>query len=112
MKTVRSLLFLASLGLIILAGQTLAADNDLAQSRWFLRDEPSDIVALGERAIGCRRLSSIVVTDQASDEEVDTASRNLRCDSLAADAEALRRKYAGSASRLKAIDAAYSLRSP
>jgi hypothetical protein len=111
MKTVRFLLFLASLG-FMLTSPTLAADNDLAQSRRFLRDEPSDILALGERAIGCRRLSSIEITDQASDEQVDTASRGLRCDSLAADADALRRKYAGSASRLKAIDAAYRLRTP
>jgi hypothetical protein len=107
MKSIRLFLYMGGLCCSLAASSTLAADNELAQSHRFLRHAPSDIVALARRVIGCRRLSAVKVTDEASDAGVEAAFRTLRCDTLAADAQALRRRYAGSESALKAIGAAY-----
>ncbi len=106
MKSVR--LFLVFVGLCCsLTASTLAADSELARSRRLLHDAPSDIVALVERVVGCRRLAAVEVTDEASDARVEAAFRDLRCDTLGADTATLRRRYAHSESAMKLIDAAY-----
>jgi len=107
MKQVHVLLLLVGVGSLF-AASTLAADSELARSRRMLRDAPSDIVALAERAIGCRRLAAVEVKDEASDTRVEAAFRTYRCDTLEADVASLRRKYADSESDLRDIDVAYN----
>ena len=93
MKPVHLFLFLVGLSSLF-AASSLAADSELARSRRMLRDAPSDIVALAERAIGCRRLATVEVKDEASDARVEAAFKIYRCDTLEADVASLRRKYA------------------
>lgn len=109
MKSVHLLLLLAGLGCSS-AVSTLAADSELARSRRLFHDAPSEVIALAERAIGCRRLATVDVTDEASDAQVEAAFKTLRCDRLDADMAKLRRRYAGSESTMKEIEAAYKLR--
>ncbi|MBS0222296.1 MAG: hypothetical protein JSR91_16305 [Proteobacteria bacterium] len=88
---------------------TLAANGEPARPRRSFHDAPSEIGALAERAIGCRRLAMVDVTDEASDVQVEAAFKTLRCDRLDADVAKLHRRYSGSESTLKEIEAAYKL---
>ena len=101
MKALRRLLLVvAGLGcLFALSAQ--AAEKDLAV--------PDDVAALSDRAAACRRWSSTEITGQSDDALVEDELASLRCGWLAADAEKLQRKYAGSESALKAIAAVRAL---
>jgi hypothetical protein len=92
----------------LLAGPTLAgSDIDLepgGQRIAQLEGIPLDVTTLGERGVECRRWSAMVITDAATDHRAERALTLLRCDALATDQEALRRKYAQSPRVLESID--------
>jgi hypothetical protein len=99
------LLILAGL-LCLPAGPTLAIDADRALLDGQLKNMPSDVVALADRELKCRKWSIIEIADEATDHRVQHALTDLRCDSLASDMVSLRRKYAQSPQALQALKTA------
>jgi hypothetical protein len=85
----------------LLALSVQAAEKDLTV--------PDEVGALTDRAAACHRWSGTEITDQSDDALVEGELASLKCGSLAADAEKLQRKYAGSESALKAIAAVRAL---
>jgi hypothetical protein len=108
MKSICHSLLLAGFG-CLLAAPTLAHADEQHRSSEQLRAAPADVVALAGREVACKQWLSVEITDQESDARVEHALSHLRCDSLAADAAALRTKYGQSESALKALDAARAL---
>lgn len=100
------LVILAGL-LSLLAGSMFAIRADhraLLDGR--LDDMPPDIVALVRRNIECRQWLAFTVVDEATDRRVQDAVLHLRCDTLTADLERMRRKYAQTPQALRALGAA------
>jgi hypothetical protein len=83
------------LGFGSFAGSALAADTAM----------PPDVAALAWRDVQCREWSNVAITDAATDYRVEHALVRLKCDRLAADIVALRRKYMQSPPALEALDA-------
>jgi hypothetical protein len=102
LKLTDRLLILAGL-LCLPAGPTLAIDTDRALLDRQLKNMPSDVVALADRELKCRKWSIVEIADEVTDHRVQHALTHLRCDSLATDMVSLRRKYAQSAQVLRAL---------
>jgi hypothetical protein len=89
----------------LLALSAQASGKDLAMSHETVREVPAEVAALADRAAACRRWSSTEITDQSDDALVEKELTTLKCSSLADDAAALQRKYAGSEPAQNAIEA-------
>ena len=94
-----------TVGACVLGAPSLVTGGEGKDFRQLPHNIPADVVELARRAIDCRTWSTTEITDAASDARVESALADLRCDALAADLDALRRKRAGSEPERKAIDA-------
>jgi hypothetical protein len=75
-----------------------------------IRDLPPDAKAFIDRNLACHHLAGEGGDNDAErDEEIAKMMRDYRCDALADDATALRKKYSAAPKILKAIDASDSV---
>lgn len=70
---------------------------------------PAEIAAYMDRTEGCWHFAGEEPYDDARRAEINRALIELKCTTLKADGQALRRKYARSAPALAALDAAAAL---
>jgi hypothetical protein len=96
-------------GASLLGAVPSATGSERQDLRKLLPDAPADVARLAQRAIECRTWSTADVTDEASDARVESALAALRCGTLEADVDVVRRRHAESGSELRAIDAVREL---
>jgi hypothetical protein len=91
----------------LLAGPALAQDDERGQRLLDsqLKSMPADVVAFADREFSCRRLSTLEITNQATDDSSQHALIHHQCDTLIIDVAALRLKYARSPVELRVLDA-------
>jgi hypothetical protein len=69
-----------AVGLLLLAGPTLATDADRTLLDGQLKNMPLDVAALADRELQCRDWLATQNTDEATDHKVQHALARLRCD--------------------------------
>jgi hypothetical protein len=67
---------------------------------------PSDVTAIADRQIQCRKWRTLEITDEATDRAAELALTRLRCDTLATDMSILRNKYSQSPATLHVLNVA------
>ena len=108
MSTIRRVLFLlAPIGLLVVPA--LAADDARTKLDALLKNAPADVVALVGRRLDCLHWGGEEPYDAARRAEILAAVTRLKCGTLGADEEVLRRKYAQSPPSLAVLDAARAL---
>lgn len=108
MTSIRRPLFLACF-MYLLAAPAFAADDDRARLDALLKNSPPDVVALVGRRLECQHWGGEEPYDAARRAEILAAVTHLKCGTLGADEEVLRRKYAQSPPVLVVLDAARAL---
>ncbi|TAJ84279.1 hypothetical protein [Reyranella sp.] len=84
-------------------------DAILARFNAARKTAPEEIAAYMDRAEGCWHFAGEEPYNAARRAEINRALTELKCTTLKADGQALRRKYARSAPALAALDAAAAL---